>query len=121
MSKLRIVSPTLAAVAADQNAIAEATSNDLTALLAENAAMQSVLTAALLRRRRAEREHEAHRTDSRPITVQAAAELSTLSPRWFYRRADAPGFGWIRRLSRRNVRVDSAALDDFMRAKRKRT
>jgi hypothetical protein len=116
MSRPRSMTPTLASVAANQNAIAEATSNDLTALLAETAAVQSVLTAALLRRRRAEREHESHRADSRPITVQAAAELSTLSLRWFYRRANKPGFSWIRRLSARNIRVDAAALEDFLRA-----
>jgi hypothetical protein len=112
----QIITPTLATVAANQKAIAEATSNDLTALLAENAAMQSILTAALLRRRRAEREHEPHRAE-KWITIQEASERSALRPRFFYKRADKPGFNWVRRLSPRSIRVDANGLDAFMRAK----
>src|SRR5260370_42513311 len=102
MRRPRSMTPTLASVAAKRNAIAEATSNDLTALLAESAAVQSVLTAALLRRRRAEREASEHHRAARWVTVAEASASSALSPRWFYKRADKPGFGWVRRLSARN-------------------
>jgi hypothetical protein len=101
---------------------AEATANELTALLAENAARQSVLTAALIRRQKMGHEipqDDDHRC-ARWITVEEAAQRSTLSARWFYRRADLPGYGWIRRLENRSIRIDGNALNAFMNGKGKR-
>jgi predicted DNA-binding transcriptional regulator AlpA len=129
ISRARRPPPTLGTVASDASLIAEATANELSALLCENAAMQSTLTAAmqstltaaLLRRSRAERQAEqSRRADTKLITIEEACMRASLTPRWFYRRADTPKFPWIRRLSNRVVRIDSAGLDDFMRARKRR-
>lgn len=107
-------------VAAGEAFIAEATANELVALLAENSAMQSRLTSALLRRQRDEcQSSESHRA-AKWITVKEASERSALSARFFYKRAEKPGFNWARRLAPRSIRVDANALDAFMRAKERR-
>ncbi len=118
------MTPTLASVAANQNAIAEATSNDLTALLAENAAVQSVLTAALLRRRRAEREHEssngAQSESYKPLTVDEAARLCGCTPAWIRRQALHNG-AWApftHRLSRKRVLFDRDKLRAWLASRR---
>ncbi len=102
--------------------LTEKTSNELSAMLLEHAARQSALTAALNRRLRAERELSQDRAgaNGKWLTVEEAVERSALSPRFFYRRADEPNFGWIRRLSNRTIRISAAALEDFMMAKGKR-
>ena len=100
--------------------LVEKTVNELQALLLENSAQQFAITAALVRRQRAEREIAQDRASMKWITVEQAVERSALSPRFCSRRADEPNFGWIRRLSNRTIRVSAAALEDFMMAKGKR-
>jgi predicted DNA-binding transcriptional regulator AlpA len=113
--------PTLAAIVADEVPVAELTANELTSALIENSAMQSRLTSALVHRQRIERQAEqSRRTDSKLITIEEACMRASLTGRWFYRRADTPKFPWIRRLSNRVVRIDSAGLDDFLRARKRK-
>jgi hypothetical protein len=50
------------------------------------------------------------------IKVERAAEIANLSPRWFYARANTPAFPFIRRLSRKMIRVDETALRHWLRA-----
>jgi excisionase family DNA binding protein len=51
-------------------------------------------------------------TTDRLLTVQEAAELLSVTPRWLYRRANTLPF--IRRLSRRALRISKAGLERWI-------